>query len=72
MMNCPLCGHAAHTRSSFPVTKETKERYYHCQNINCCCSFVSMETVVRLITKPTLVSYAHPHPEPGGQGHMNF
>ncbi|MFW8188739.1 ogr/Delta-like zinc finger family protein, partial [Klebsiella pneumoniae] len=24
MMNCPKCGHAAHTRSSFRVTDQTK------------------------------------------------
>ncbi|WP_211207519.1 ogr/Delta-like zinc finger family protein, partial [Providencia rustigianii] len=33
MMNCPLCGYAAHTRSSQQVSKETKERYNQCQNI---------------------------------------
>lgn len=27
MMNCPICGQAAHTRSSFQVSNETKERY---------------------------------------------
>ncbi|EJH0981075.1 ogr/Delta-like zinc finger family protein, partial [Salmonella enterica] len=26
MMNCPECGHAAHTRSSFQVSATTKER----------------------------------------------
>ncbi|EUD09234.1 ogr/Delta-like zinc finger family protein [Providencia alcalifaciens] len=52
MMNCPLCGHAAHTRSSQQVSKETKERYNQCQNINCGATFVSHESVARIICKP--------------------
>ncbi len=27
MMNYPMCGQAAHTRSSFQVSNEAKERY---------------------------------------------
>ncbi|MDU4661131.1 MAG: ogr/Delta-like zinc finger family protein, partial [Enterobacter hormaechei] len=49
MMNCPKCGHAAHTRSSFRVSDNTKERYCQCQNINCGTTFVTHETVVRYI-----------------------
>ena len=52
MMNCPLCGNAAHTRSSFQVSKETKERYNQCQNINCSCTFKSHETVSEIIMWP--------------------
>ncbi|ATG14947.1 ogr/Delta-like zinc finger family protein [Providencia alcalifaciens] len=62
MMNCPLCGHAAHTRSSQQVSKETKERYNQCQNINCGATFVSHESVSRFITKPKLVEAVNPHP----------
>lgn len=29
MMNCPKCGHAAHTRSSFRVSDNTKEDPVH-------------------------------------------
>lgn len=72
MMNCPKCGHAAHTRSSFQVTESTKERYCQCQNINCGSTFVTHETVVRFIVTPALIATAPPHPLPGGQGHMNF
>nr|EHA3710801.1 levansucrase regulator [Citrobacter freundii] len=72
MMNCPKCGHAAHTRSSFQVTDSTKERYCQCQNINCGSTFVTQETVVRFIVTPTIINNAPPHPTPGGQGHMNF
>ncbi|ECH1404801.1 levansucrase regulator [Salmonella enterica subsp. salamae] len=72
MMNCPECGHAAHTRSSFQVSATTKERYNQCQNINCGCTFVIHETFVRHIIKPNLISSAPPHPGKGGQGHMSF
>ncbi len=44
MMNCHLCGNAAHTRSGFQVSATTKERYNQCQNINCSCTFKSHET----------------------------
>lgn len=61
MMNCPLCGHAAHTRSSQQVSKETKERYNQCQNINCGATFVSHESVARIICKPKLIAAVEPH-----------
>ena len=60
-MNCPLCGHAAHTRSSQQVSKETKERYNQCQNINCGATFVSHESVARMICKPNQVEAVNPH-----------
>ncbi|EME1730573.1 levansucrase regulator [Escherichia sp. ESNIH1] len=72
MMNCPLCGNAAHTRSSFQVSKTTKERYNQCQNIECSHTFVTHETFVRSITCPGKVIAAPPHPAKGGQSHMNF
>ncbi|HEJ9652840.1 TPA: ogr/Delta-like zinc finger family protein, partial [Proteus mirabilis] len=52
MMICPVCGHAAHTRSSQQISSDTKERYNQCQNINCGATFVSHETVTRFISKP--------------------
>ena len=61
MMNCPLCGHAAHTRSSYQVSSETKERYNQCQNINCGATFVSHESVARFISKPKLIAAVEPH-----------
>ncbi|WP_347116529.1 ogr/Delta-like zinc finger family protein [Leclercia sp. S52] len=72
MMNCPKCGHAAHTRSSFRVSDQTKERYCQCQNINCGATFVTHETVVRFIAAPNLINQVTPHPSSGGQGHMSF
>lgn len=67
MMNCPLCGNAAHTRSSYQVTTETKERYNQCQNINCGCTFKSLETVSGIISRPANLSPAPPHPSENGQ-----
>ncbi|EUD10877.1 ogr/Delta-like zinc finger family protein [Providencia alcalifaciens] len=61
MMNCPECGHAAHTRSSYQVSSETKERYNQCQNINCSCTFVSHESVTKIVVKPTRVNVVEPH-----------
>ncbi|WP_415999501.1 ogr/Delta-like zinc finger family protein [Citrobacter portucalensis] len=49
MMNCPMCGQAAHTRSSFQVSNETKERYNQCTNIECGHTFVTHETFVRSV-----------------------
>ncbi|HBC6250847.1 ogr/Delta-like zinc finger family protein [Proteus mirabilis] len=30
MMICPVCGHAAYTRSSQQISSDTKERYNQC------------------------------------------
>ena len=72
MMICPVCGHAAHTRSSQQISSDTKERYNQCQNINCGSTFITHETVVRFIMTPGVIDNAPPHPTSGGQGHMNF
>ncbi|MDC9614872.1 ogr/Delta-like zinc finger family protein [Xenorhabdus khoisanae] len=72
MMKCPLCHYVAHTRSSFEHTTETKERYNQCQNINCGATFVSHETFVRWVAKPTLIEAAPPHPANGQQTVMQF
>ncbi|WP_071987788.1 ogr/Delta-like zinc finger family protein [Pantoea sp. Sc1] len=62
MMNCPKCSHAAHTRSSVQLSENTKERYNQCQNINCGCTFKSLETVTDIIMCPGKVNPAPPHP----------
>lgn len=61
MMNCPLCGRAAHTRSSFQVSTETKERYNQCTNIECGHTFVTHESFVRSVSRPAKISSAPPH-----------
>ncbi|MBT0484749.1 ogr/Delta-like zinc finger family protein [Morganella morganii] len=72
MMKCPLCGHAAHTRTSREFTNETKERYNQCQNINCGATFVSHETFVKYITKPNLINEVIPHTAGGLQSQLIF
>lgn len=52
MMHCPLCQTAAHAKSSRYISKETKERYHQCQNINCSCSFKTHETLAAIIVTP--------------------
>ncbi|HGJ5883860.1 ogr/Delta-like zinc finger family protein [Arsenophonus sp.] len=61
MMNCPLCGHAAHTRSSHQISENTRERYNQCQNINCGATFVSHESLTRFIARPGKIDPVTPH-----------
>ncbi|MFW0858459.1 ogr/Delta-like zinc finger family protein [Cronobacter dublinensis] len=61
MMNCPLCGLSAHTRSSFPVSSETKERYNQCTKVECGHNFVTHETFVRSICRPQTINSAPAH-----------
>lgn len=70
MMNCPLCQHAAHTRSSVQITQKTKERYNQCQNINCGCTFKSHETVADIIMNPGQTNPVPPHPDGKKQGNL--
>ncbi|SFR13791.1 Ogr/Delta-like zinc finger [Enterobacter sp. kpr-6] len=70
MFHCPKCKQAAHARTSRYVTENTKERYHQCTNINCSCTFVTMESVQRLIVTPGKVNFAPPHPSPAGQQQM--
>ncbi|WP_428943254.1 DNA-binding transcriptional regulator [Pantoea sp. FN060301] len=65
MMHCPLCQNASHARSSRYISKETKERYHQCQNINCGCTFKSHESIAGIIMQPGQVTKAPPHPERG-------
>lgn len=62
MMHCPLCREAAHARSSRYISNETKERYHQCQNVNCGCTFVTLESLARYIMQPGKIEPAPPHP----------
>lgn len=66
MMHCPLCGSVAHTRSSKYLTESTKERYHQCRNINCSCTFVTNESVARVIVQPGDTIPAQPKLESHG------
>ncbi|MCS4264930.1 ogr/Delta-like zinc finger family protein [Serratia sp. BIGb0163] len=72
MMHCPLCGQAAHTRSSSYITSTTKERYNQCTNINCGGTFVSHETFTRMISQPQTADPVQPHPKSSGQTSLIF
>lgn len=63
MMNWPMRDQAAHTRCSFQVSSETKERYNQCTNIECGHRFVTHETFVRSVCRPQKISIAPPHPK---------
>lgn len=67
MFHCPECQHAAHARTSRYLSKNTKERYHQCTNINCSCTFVTMETVEHFIVTPAKIDFAPPHPATNGQ-----
>ena len=56
MMHCPLCGSVAHTRSSRYLSEATKERYHQCQNINCSCTFKTLESVSGIIVEPAQIN----------------
>ncbi|EKG4360555.1 DNA-binding transcriptional regulator [Salmonella enterica] len=72
MFHCPKCHHAAHARTSRYLTENTKERYHQCQNINCSCTFMTMETIERFIVTPGAIDPAPPHPTVGGQRPLWF
>lgn len=55
MFHCPKCGGAAHVRTSRYLSDNTKERYLQCTNLNCSCTFVTMETLGRFLSVPHVV-----------------
>ncbi|CAH6303060.1 MULTISPECIES: ogr/Delta-like zinc finger family protein [Pantoea] len=65
MMHCPLCSTAAHAKSSRYISKETKERYHQCTNINCSCTFKTHEALAGIIVSPGQVNKVmlHVHQE---------
>ncbi|EPG2373665.1 ogr/Delta-like zinc finger family protein, partial [Serratia marcescens] len=50
------------------LSENTKERYHQCQNINCSCTFVTLESIQRQIVSPGKVDIAPPHPTRSNQG----
>ncbi|MEN4588636.1 ogr/Delta-like zinc finger family protein [Pantoea agglomerans] len=61
MMHCPKCQTAAHAKSSRYISRETKERYHQCQNINCSCTFKTHESVAGIIVEPGQINRAPLH-----------
>ncbi|MCF8998269.1 ogr/Delta-like zinc finger family protein [Acinetobacter nectaris] len=55
MMKCPICKHAAHTRTSRYITDTIKEIYYQCQNVECSATFKAIESLDRIISQPVFI-----------------
>ncbi|WP_130100479.1 DNA-binding transcriptional regulator [Siccibacter turicensis] len=72
MFHCPQCRCAAHARTSRYLSENTKERYHQCTNINCSCTFVTMETIERMIVTPKDVIPVPPHPTNSGQCQLRW
>ncbi|WGL95588.1 ogr/Delta-like zinc finger family protein [Arsenophonus nasoniae] len=51
-MRCPVCGETAHVRSSYYASKTTKESYHQCRNIECSCTFKTLESLYAIIRRP--------------------
>lgn len=51
---CPLCHHTARVRTSVKMSDRTRRRYCQCQNLLCGCTFVTLDTVEYILTKPVL------------------
>lgn len=49
MMHCPFCGHAAHARTSRPLSENVKQRYHQCRNIECSATFRTLESIEEII-----------------------
>ncbi|MDE9494107.1 ogr/Delta-like zinc finger family protein [Xenorhabdus bovienii] len=50
---CPQCGAVAKTRTSEMMSEETRRSYHQCQNILCGCTFTTITTIERYLTRPT-------------------
>lgn len=51
-MKCPECGTTAHTRTSEYQTGTLKKTWYQCRNIDCSCTFTTLESLDSIIMKP--------------------
>lgn len=65
MMRCPVCQHNSHTRTSRYLTETAKEIYYQCRNIECSCTFKTIESLDKLITAPDISTSASGSRPPG-------
>ncbi|WP_455852798.1 ogr/Delta-like zinc finger family protein [Pantoea endophytica] len=51
-MKCPECSMTAHTRTSEYQTGTLKKTWYQCRNIDCSCTFTTLESLDTIIMKP--------------------
>ncbi len=63
-LKCPECGAVAHTRTSAYESATVKRTWYQCQNIDCSCTFTALESVEKIIMKPSRTKDAERLPEP--------
>ncbi|MEY0579789.1 ogr/Delta-like zinc finger family protein [Providencia manganoxydans] len=55
-MKCPLCQQIAHVRSSEYQSDTVKCNYMQCRNIHCSCTFVTLESLSHIISRPAVDS----------------
>ncbi|PVZ85147.1 hypothetical protein C9426_20860 [Serratia sp. S1B] len=49
---CPECGSMAYTRTSSYEAPTVKRSWYQCRNIECSCTFTTLESIDKIIVKP--------------------
>ncbi|WP_431022066.1 ogr/Delta-like zinc finger family protein [Erwinia rhapontici] len=64
MMHCPFCKSPAHAKSSRYMSEQVKERYHQCTNIDCSCTFKTLENITKVITCPPQQEPQPEAPEP--------
>ncbi|BCQ38008.1 hypothetical protein ERHA54_06110 [Erwinia rhapontici] len=64
MMHCPFCKSSAHAKSSRYMSEQVKERYHQCTNIDCSCTFKTLENITKVITCPPQQEPLPVAPEP--------
>lgn len=54
-LKCPECGSISHARTSAYEAPSVKRTWYQCRNLDCSCTFIALESVERIMTKPQKV-----------------
>lgn len=62
-LKCPECSAVAHARTSAYESATVKRTWYQCRNIDCSCTFTSLESVEKIIMKPSRTEDAEQLPE---------
>jgi len=62
-LKCPECGTTAHTRTSAYESATVKRTWYQCTNLDCSCTFTSLESVEKIIMKPQKPAESQPAAE---------
>ena len=51
MVDCPICGAVARTRTSRRLSEMTIRQYHQCQNFECSITFTTLNSVEKFVTK---------------------